>query len=482
MKVAIISDDKLDYNRNIPFSPSQKYPEYPFSDINSSHNSCYDSIRNLFVSLNLDLCNYNTPNWNPLGYIIGPNDTVVIKPNLVASFDTQADPWSEALITHSSIIRAVLDYVYIAMKGSGTIIIGEAPLQSTNFQKVLQTTGINSILDFYNQNGFVNLKIVDFRTELSTKNKIGLLTKHKLEGDPLGYTIIDLDKDSELDTIISNYKEFRVTNYDKSRMKKHHNEKHNEYLIPNSILTADTIINLPKLKTHRKAGMTCSLKNLIGINGSKDWLPHHRYGSVEEGGDEYLHKSKRKKILTKLNEMIDIQQNTLKFLMLKAIYYLIYNFKYIIPFRDSYFEGSWYGNNTIPRTITDINKIVCYADKHGSMTDQIQRKIFIVVDAIIAGEEEGPLKPAPKYCKTLVAGENSVAVDLVCSQIMGFDWTKIPTFRYAMDSKRYKLFEEKPNNIQILANNCNRFEDLIKKINFHFVPSNGWKKHIEYAK
>ena len=32
--------------------------------------------------------------------------------------------------------------------------------------------------------------------------------------------------------------------------------------------------SLPKLKTHKKAGITCALKNLIGINGNKEYLPH----------------------------------------------------------------------------------------------------------------------------------------------------------------------------------------------------------------
>src|SRR5690606_2650770 len=47
------------------------------------------------------------------------------------------------------------------------------------------------------------------------------------------------------------------------------------------------VINLPKLKTHKKTGVTLSLKNLVGINGDKNWLPHHSLGSVGEGGDEF---------------------------------------------------------------------------------------------------------------------------------------------------------------------------------------------------
>ena len=46
-------------------------------------------------------------------------------------------------------------------------------------------------------------------------------------------------------------------------------------------------MNLPKLKTHKKTGVTLALKNLVGINGDKNLLPHHCVGSAEEGGDEF---------------------------------------------------------------------------------------------------------------------------------------------------------------------------------------------------
>ena len=58
-------------------------------------------------------------------------------------------------------------------------------------------------------------------------------------------------------------------------------------LVPLAVLEADVIVNLPKLKTHKKAGVTCALKNLIGINGNKEYLPHHRIGGHNLGGDCY---------------------------------------------------------------------------------------------------------------------------------------------------------------------------------------------------
>ena len=83
------------------------------------------------------------------------------------------------------------------------------------------------------------------------------------------------------------------------------------YLLPASILKADVFINLPKLKTHRKAGITGAMKNLVGINGSKDWLPHHTAGPREDGGDEYLHRSARKRLVSYLRDQIEGRKGAL---------------------------------------------------------------------------------------------------------------------------------------------------------------------------
>ena len=52
-------------------------------------------------------------------------------------------------------------------------------------------------------------------------------------------------------------------------------------------MAGDLVVNLPKLKTHKKACVTGALKNLVGINGNKDYLPHHRLGGSRTGGDCY---------------------------------------------------------------------------------------------------------------------------------------------------------------------------------------------------
>lgn len=281
--------NKIKYPDKVPYNPPNNFPEYPFSDKElDSSNIVYEEIRNLLFEMNLDKNNFNTKLWNPFKDFIKPGDIVILKPNMVMHKNELSQYSTDCLITHGSVIRAILDYVYIALKDKGRIIIGDAPLQKCDFSEVILKSGTKSIIDFYDRHG-IKIELIDFRKERAITDSSGRIKGiEKLNGDPRGYTIVDLGKDSMLYDIIDDYEKFRVTNYNPNLMKEHHNPRKNEYLIPNTILQADVIINLPKAKTHRKAGITGALKNLVGINGSKDWLPHHRRGSKFDGGDEYL--------------------------------------------------------------------------------------------------------------------------------------------------------------------------------------------------
>jgi len=44
-----------------------------------------------------------------------------------------------------------------------------------------------------------------------------------------------------------------VTNYDKGKMLKYHNTSDHIYVIEKSVLDADFVVSMPKLKSHRKA-------------------------------------------------------------------------------------------------------------------------------------------------------------------------------------------------------------------------------------
>src|SRR5262249_50081138 len=105
--------------------------------------------------------------------------------------------------------------------------------------------------------------------------------------DPRGYRLVDLADRSFLEEIRQHWQLYRSLDYAPTDMHRHHFHGTHKYLISGSVLDADVLVNVPKLKTHGKCGVTCSLKNLVGINGDKAFLPHFRAGSPRENGDDY---------------------------------------------------------------------------------------------------------------------------------------------------------------------------------------------------
>jgi uncharacterized protein (DUF362 family) len=476
MTIAIVKDGQIDYCREAPFHPAGGYPEYPFRHTGKC-NTTYAAVRELFRLAGMDESYYGSASWNPLGEIIRPGDHVLIKPNFVRHYNKVGG--IEPLITHGSVIRAVLDYASLALQGTGKITIADAPYLDADFGEIVRLTGVDLIAEYYRDMG-IEVGIADLRHYRGKVRLAGGLAKQTLPGDPLGYSVVDLKGDSDLRPIIGDCDKFRNGYYSRREMRRHHNPERNEYCIANTVLDADVVLNLPKLKTHSKAGMTCALKNAIGINGRKDWLPHHRAGSAEEGGDDYPGRDLRKGLLAKLRDEQAASRHLPYIMPLRAMSALLHLSKKAVPFRDACEAGGWHGNDTIARTIADLNRILVYADKQGRMAEEPQRKVFTVVDGIVAGEREGPLNPEPKRCGVLVAGHCPVEVDLVCSRIMGFDYTKMPVFRHTMSDHRYPLFRGEPMQIPVASDHCHTFADVYDTFNCGLEPAAGWKGHSEY--
>jgi uncharacterized protein (DUF362 family) len=469
-------------DKNDCYSPSVKYAEYKY-EIAKQPNRIYDMVRECFFNLGYDKEHYNTKEWNPLGFLIHKNDTVILKPNMVMHENLVIENGLDCIITHPSIVRAILDYVIIALNGSGKIIIGDAPVQTCDFQKLIKKAGYDLIIDFYRAKN-INIDLIDFRNYISEKKKNGLLIKKESKANES--VIVDLKSDSSFSGILKEqYEKLRITDYDPSIMMDHHNEKKNEYLIAKSILEADVIINMPKPKTHRKAGVTISLKNMVGINTNKEWLPHHTVGSVANNGDEYEKNSIRKATIAKILDKKNYYIAHKKMVRARICHILRRGLSLSLKMfvtRDNFSEGSWYGNNTIWRTIFDLNKIIYFADKKGIMRNKPQRRIFVVGDMIISGEGDGPLKASPKNVGIIAMSESPTNFDKVICTIMGFNYERIPSIYNAVNYTGKYSFSSKTEAI-ILSNNKKwknkNFFDIKKEDTLNFKLSSGWKNILK---
>lgn len=475
--IAIESTNNFFYpDEKFSFSPSEKYPEYPWGEdtLSKDSNHVYNMVRNSFHELGLDIDHYGTSEWNPLGDIIKKGDNVLLKPNMVVS----QHPQIECIVTNPSVIRAVLDYVYIALKGTGSITIGDAPMQRCDFNDLVQKLHYQKIKEFYEIRN-VSISFFDFRNFVADYSSEDVkILKNSNDND--SFICVDLKKDSLLCETDKHYKRYRVTCYDYHNMWKYHNKEHHKYLIRKDILQADVIINLPKCKTHKKAGMTAALKNFVGTVVHKECLPHHIRGSKFFGGNEYLYPNIFKSMQTFFYECIDLSNiyNKKKFL---PVYQkgLSLSQRLIARFhKDEYFEGSWYGNDTIWRTFGDINRILLYSDKSGTLQDTAQRKMLIIGDMIYTGDHEGPVHAMPKKAGFLVCGLNPFAFDCVVAKLMGFDWKKIPALKGLENILKYPIFNSDYDNIKVKAKgSVIKINDM--NINSCFVPPKGWIEHIE---
>jgi hypothetical protein len=116
------------------------------------------------------------------------------------------------------------------------------------------------------------------------------------------------------------------------------------------------------------------------------------------------------------------------------------------------------------------------------MQETQQRKLLYLVDGIICGEGEGPMKVTPKQCDMLIWGHNAFVVDMLAVKLMGFDYKKINTLKNCLDISSYKTFEGNPEDIEIFSNldgKVQRLSNIRDVTGFNFAPPAGWSGHIE---
>src|SRR5262249_48493031 len=130
-------------------------------------NAAYAMVRDALRQLRLDAANFGQPTWNPLGELISPGQRVLIKPNFVLHFNAGGGPL-EAVITHPSVLRAIADYVMIALGHGGELIIGDAPQMNGDFDALSKLTGLDRLAEYLRhacERRGIGFQLIDFRQE-----------------------------------------------------------------------------------------------------------------------------------------------------------------------------------------------------------------------------------------------------------------------------------------------------------------------------
>lgn len=403
---------------------------------------------------------------------------IFIKPNMVINpWKGEENNWI-ATVTNRSLIEAVLMVIKEKATEPIEITIGDAPMARSKHEITLKLLKLRKLIEEYNV-GFLTITLIDIRDWYWKYVSTMCVSRKHLKGDPKGVRYLNLSSDSAFFGKQNN--DFEAFD-DIQPVSEFHNEKDNIFGISASILEADLFINLPKLKTHRIAGLTCAMKNLVGMNANKNCVPHNTRGVGNEGGDAFkdVGNDLDKEFAGfggKIRRLLRRKKPILNYCLIpvKVIYDKLHRQKEQIGY------GMWHGNDTIWRSIIDLNRIILYSNKDGQMTDTIQRRYLCITDAIVSGEGEGPLHPTPKNTNLLLVSDSAVAIDLFASKIMGFDWKKIPSIEKSMQRDvRWPLVNFDYTDV-IINYKENRYDlDGIRElISFNFIPTKGWEGYIE---
>ena len=391
---------------------------------------------------------------------------VLIKPNWVMHQEKASD--EICLCTHAQFLLAALEMVL--ERKPARVLIGDAPIQSCCWDRLITAEFVESTEQLSKRFGIPvlikDLRRVTFVPSLNTP-------LHEL--NPLSdYVIFDLGKESFLEPISRGDRNpFRVTNYNPDRLSESHGAGVHKYCISKELFDADVVISLPKVKTHQKAGITAALKNLVGVNGGKDYLPHHRIGGTGFGGDCYPGRNYLRYWAEQSLDNANRHQGKFAYRAWAKWAGLLWRLSF--PGEKHHLAAGWYGNDTTWRMVLDINKVALYGKLDGTLAREPQRVLFSLCDGIVGGQGDGPLSPEPLALGIVCFSNHSGITDVSMGKLMGLDTRKVPMLRAAFDMARREVVEIRLNGQPVPLDSLDLYatETLLPV---------GWKEYLNEAR
>jgi uncharacterized protein (DUF362 family) len=178
------------------------------------------------------------------------------------------------------------------------------------------------------------------------------------------------------------------------------------YRIAPAVLQANVIISVPKAKVHCSGGATLTMKNMLGIIPAWD-------GPYEKAQlKDCAHASD-----------LDLAQGD---------------------------RGKYLDNDTIWRSMADLNRILLYADAAGQLQPARQRRYLTIVDGIVAAEES-QYNPHPRPLGTVIVGADPVTCDAVTARVMGFDPRKLRSVTQPGQITTHPLGPWQPAGVRVVT-------------------------------
>src|SRR5262249_19702210 len=148
------------------YRPDRCYPELtPVAPV-TTPNRTYDAVRDIFRLWQTEGYSSIGREFSPLSGHIEPGMRVAVKPNFVLHTHPDGDAAMRATVTDAAVLRVVLDYIALALRGSGTITIAESPIRMTDFQALVRWNGLDLVLDDISSTWKVSVELIDVRDQV----------------------------------------------------------------------------------------------------------------------------------------------------------------------------------------------------------------------------------------------------------------------------------------------------------------------------
>jgi hypothetical protein len=201
------------------------------------------------------------------------------------------------------------------------------------------------------------------------------------------------------------------------------------------VLQADVVISVPKIKVHCSGGLTLNMKNMLGIIPSWD-------GYADGHLKDCAHTSD-----------VDLAMGA---------------------------RGEYLENDTIWRSMADLNRTLLYADRTGVLQPERQRRYLAIVDGIAAGEAS-QYEPHPRPLGTVVIGFDPVTADAVTARVAGFDQRHLRSVVNPASQGAYGLGPANPAEIRLTVSGAGSLQEFCTPERV-IIPETGvysWQGQVE---
>ena len=410
-----------------------------------------------------------------------PGRLVVVKPNWIQeAHEFKPDTW-EPVITHPEVVLAVIETLAECLGGVGTISVCDAPHTYADFAVIVARGNLAARLeDVKRRWPSLKLEVLDLRREIWVRCEQVIIERRANAHDPRGYVRVNLGADS----LFHGHRgqgHYYGADYDVNIVSQHHRAEVQEYLLAGTPMTCDLFVNLPKLKTHKKTGITCCLKNLVGINGDKNWLPHYTLGTPRLGGDEFPDTSLAHELehyLKRMGQRLAVAVPGLGPWLYRKLRQVGQGV--LGDSRRSLRNGDWQGNDTCWRMVLDLNRAFLYGRADSGWREPGRPRDYLaIVDGIVGGEGNGPICPDAVPSGLLLSGMNPAAVDAVACRLMGFDPEDLPMVREAFAPHGWPIADMPLGALRAWDGRLGQevsLSELMPAIPGGFKPPLGWKE------